>query len=263
VEFVYSTWQRVGDAHLPGGTFRLEDGVTAVARCYGERRLVLSDSAPSLALPPREGPMGMTVAAFLAPTRPDTVRVSATTFLLRNRGFAETVSLVRDTVFVFDATQGEERVRQDSAWIARLFPGPHPIVLVVNERGRFLDNEVRLLDPPQRQSVRGVDESRTAEDDVRVPRCFSFCQHKPRAFDNPLMAELGQTLDRDEEYISLADDPSGCLWFLRGAHDAPPSGGLIDRHLLFRRCPDSGPHLMTTLRRCRLVDDRASPSRRS
>src|SRR4029077_1732428 len=39
----------------------------------------------------------------------------------------------RDTVFVFDATQGEERVRQDSTWIATLFPGRHPIVVVVTD----------------------------------------------------------------------------------------------------------------------------------
>ena len=34
-------------------------------------------------------------------------------------------------------------------------------------------------------------------------------------------------------------------------------------HRSFRGCPDSGPHRLTTLPRSRLVDDRASPSRRS
>ena len=133
VEFVYSTWQRVGSAHLPGGSFRVEDGLTTITRTFGKTRFVPRDSAPSLTLPARDAPMAFARPVFLRPTRPDTVRVSSTTFLLRNRGYTEAVTLQRDTVFVFDATQGEERVRQDSAWIATLFPGRHPIVVVVTD----------------------------------------------------------------------------------------------------------------------------------
>jgi hypothetical protein len=133
VEFVYSTWQRFGNARLPGGSFRVEDGVTTVTRTYGERRLVRRDSAPPLALPVRAAAMDLAMPTFLTPTRPDTIRVTASTFLLKNRGFTEAVTLARDTVFVFDATQGEERVRQDSAWIATLFPGRHPIAVVVTD----------------------------------------------------------------------------------------------------------------------------------
>jgi hypothetical protein len=132
-EFVYSSWERVGDAHLPGASFRLEDGRTLIARTFGIRRFVPRDSAPPLTLPARLTSMAMAPPAFLAPTRPDTIRVSATTFLLRNPGYIETVTLARDTVFVFDATQGEERVHQDSLWIGALFPGPHPIVVVVTD----------------------------------------------------------------------------------------------------------------------------------
>jgi hypothetical protein len=133
VEFVYSTWQRIGSAHLPGGTFRVEDGLTTITRTFGSRRFVTRDSAPSSTLPATDKPMALETATFLVPSRPDTVRVSASTFLLRNRGYTEMVTLVRDTVFVFDATQGEERVRQDSSWIATLFPGRHPIVVVVTD----------------------------------------------------------------------------------------------------------------------------------
>ena len=133
VEFVYSTWQREGDAHLPGGTFRLEDGATMVTRTFGERRLVPRDSAPSLMLPAREHRMAFAAAAFLAPGNPDTVRVTPTVYLLRNRGYTETIALVHDTVFVFDATQGETRVQQDSAWISKVFPGRHPVVVVVTD----------------------------------------------------------------------------------------------------------------------------------
>ena len=133
VEFVYSTWERTGDAHLPGAAFRVEDGATVIARTFGDRRFVPHDSAPRLDLPTRGGPMAMAAPVFLRPRKPDTVRVSPTTVVLRNRGFGEVVSLLRDTVFVFDATQGEERVRQDSLWIATLFPGHHPMVLVVTD----------------------------------------------------------------------------------------------------------------------------------
>jgi hypothetical protein len=132
-EFVYSTWQRVGAAHLPGGAFRLDDGLTTIARTFGRTRLVPRDSAPSLKIPTRAQPMAFALPVFLQPTRPDTIRVSASTFLLRNRGYTEAVTLQRDTVFVFDATQGDERVRQDSMWIATLFPGRHPIAVVVTD----------------------------------------------------------------------------------------------------------------------------------
>jgi len=133
VEYVYSTWQRVGSAHLPGGSFRLEDGLTTIARTFGKTRLAPRDSAPSLTVPARDEPMAFARPVFLRPTRPDTVRVSSSTFLLRNRGYTEAVTLQRDTVFVFDATQGDERVKEDSAWIASLFPGRHPIVVVVTD----------------------------------------------------------------------------------------------------------------------------------
>jgi len=77
--------------------------------------------------------MAFPLPVFLRPTRPDTVRVSSSTFLLRNRGYTEAVTLQRDTVFVFDATQGDDRVKEDSAWIATLFPGRHPVVVVVTD----------------------------------------------------------------------------------------------------------------------------------
>jgi len=133
VEYVWSTWDRVDAAHLPGASFRTVDGETEIARVFGVRRRVPHDSAPSLTLPARDAAMAPAVAAFLAPSRPDTARVNDNVFVLRNGGYGEVVALDRDTVFVFDATQGEERVRQDSAWIATLFPGHHPIVLVVTD----------------------------------------------------------------------------------------------------------------------------------
>jgi hypothetical protein len=133
VEYVYSTWQRLGPAAAPGVSFRLVDGVPNVERNISSMRLVQSDSAPNLDVPHAAEAMGYALPAFLEPTAPDTVRVGANAFLLRNRGYAELVALDRDTVFVFDATQGDERARRDSAWIGALFPGRHPIALVVTD----------------------------------------------------------------------------------------------------------------------------------
>jgi hypothetical protein len=133
VEYVYSTWQRVGDAAIPGVSFRVVDGQTNVERNLNMIRLLPSDSAPSLDLPPRTAPMGFAVPAFLRPSNPDTMRVAPNVFVLRNPGYAEMVALARDTVFLFDATQGDERARFDSVWIGKLFPGRHPIAVVVTD----------------------------------------------------------------------------------------------------------------------------------
>jgi hypothetical protein len=133
VEYVYSTWERVGNALLPGASFRVVDDRPNIERTFETTNLVAADSAPSLAIPPSDKPMGYPIVAFLAPTQPDTIRVTPTTFLLKNRGYAETVTLRRDTVYLFDATQGDERSQKDSVWIGKLFPGKHPIVVVVTD----------------------------------------------------------------------------------------------------------------------------------
>jgi hypothetical protein len=133
VEYLYSTWQRDGALRWPASSFRVVDGSTDVTRTYSAVRLVPPDSAPPLRLLAQAAAMEIAQPAWLAPTNPDTVRVGPNTFILHNVGFNETVTLVRDTVYVFDATQGEPRAREDSAWIARLFPGKHPIALVVTD----------------------------------------------------------------------------------------------------------------------------------
>jgi hypothetical protein len=131
VEFLYSTWQLADGVHLPGAAFRIDDGVPTISRVFAKVQLAPRDSV-ALHLPAGE-PMGFALAQFLVPSRPDTIRVSTTTFVLRNPGYAETVTLARDTVFVFDATQGDDRGRHDAEWITALFPGKHPIVVVVTD----------------------------------------------------------------------------------------------------------------------------------
>ena len=133
VEYVYSTWQRLGDTAIPGVSFRVVDGLTNVERNITTMRLVSADSAPSFTMPHRDVAMGYAPAGFLNPVPPDTIRIGAQAFLLKNPGYTELVALARDTVFLFDATQGEARSRADSLWIARLFPGRHAVALVVTD----------------------------------------------------------------------------------------------------------------------------------
>jgi hypothetical protein len=133
VEYVYSTWQRLDNVLLPGVSFRVVDDRTNIERTFETTSLVPADSAPSLMIPRSDTPMGYPIVAFLAPSQPDTIRVTPTTFLLKNRGYTETVTLRRDTVYLFDATQGDERSQKDSVWIGKLFPGRHPIVVVVTD----------------------------------------------------------------------------------------------------------------------------------
>ena len=133
VEYVYSTWQRLGDASFPGVSHRVVDGEVETERSISAMRLVAPDSAPALRIPNRDKPMGYAPAGFLVGARPDTIRVGPTAFLLKNAGYTEMVVEQADTVFLLDATQGEERARQDSIWIATLFPRTHHVAVVVTD----------------------------------------------------------------------------------------------------------------------------------
>lgn len=131
--YEYVTWYGGGGMVYPMTVVRTIDGQVQTTRAMGEVARVARDSAPRLALPAGGAAMTAELPRFLQPLAPDTVRVGPSAFLLTNPGYNELVALVRDTVWVFDATQAEARARQDSAWIGRLFPGRHPVVLVVTD----------------------------------------------------------------------------------------------------------------------------------
>lgn len=133
VEYVYSTWVLDSGVAHPGSAFRITDGEVETSRTIRSFQLMPSDSAPRLAVPATTTPMALVLPRFLQPVPPDTVRVGPRAFLLKNPGFGELVTLARDTVFVLDATQSEDRARADSVWIGKLFPGRHPVVLVVTD----------------------------------------------------------------------------------------------------------------------------------
>lgn len=130
VVYLYSNWVKVGEAQYPMASFRLVDGEIQISRTAAP---IDSDSLPPVP-PELADTADMRIATMPPSPAPDTVRVGEHTWLLRTRSYTNVITLVRDTVFLLDAQwNGEERARQDSTWIARLFPGRHPVVLVVSD----------------------------------------------------------------------------------------------------------------------------------
>lgn len=133
VEYLWSTWQEHPDGLYPGAAFRVVDGRTSISRTIGDVERVAPDTAPTLALPPDAPDMRGGQDPFLTAVPPDTTRIAANVVLVDNKFYRSGLALVRDTLFVLDATQGEARARLDAGWAARLFPGEHPVVLVVTD----------------------------------------------------------------------------------------------------------------------------------
>lgn len=130
-DYQWATWSAVaGGGSFPQASHRLIDGYVFGRQANPTAQLIPIDSAPRLVVPSVASAMSAVSATFPAP---DTVRVSANTFLLVNRAYTIVVTLQKDTVYVLDATTAEDRARADSSWIPRLFPGKHPIVLVVTD----------------------------------------------------------------------------------------------------------------------------------
>lgn len=135
-EYLWSTWwglRGTGGGQFPLATFRIMDGAVfeRVGLQQGSASLVPIDSAPRLTVP--NTPQMADAPPSNAPLVPDTVRVGERTYQLVLPQYTETVTLQRDTVFLLDATTSEARSRGDSAMIAALFPGRHPVVVVVTD----------------------------------------------------------------------------------------------------------------------------------
>ncbi|MCU0635479.1 MAG: hypothetical protein MUE41_11450 [Gemmatimonadaceae bacterium] len=129
-EYLWQIWTPVTGvrALAPQYAFRMVEGEVNVQRLTERFALLPADSAAALAFPATIAPQRDAPAAM-----PDTVRVSPTTFLLRTPSYTNVVTLQRDTVFILDAQTDAARAQGDSAWIGRLFPGRHPVVLVVTD----------------------------------------------------------------------------------------------------------------------------------
>ena len=129
-EFQWSIWTPVkgSKALAPQFAFRMVDGEMDEQRELTKYSIVSRDSVGAMTLP-----ADATLAQPPVQLNPDTVRVAPNTFLLVTRAYTNVVSLQRDTVFILDAQTGPERAQRDSAWIGKLFPGRHPLVLVVTD----------------------------------------------------------------------------------------------------------------------------------
>ena len=130
VEYLWSIWSPVKGSHAiaPEFAYRIVDGEVDDQRDINAYALVPRDSAGPWAIPD-----GAPTAPTVTYAQSDTVRVSANTFLLATRAYRNVVTLQRDTVFILDAQTSSERARSDSVWIGKLFPGRHPIALVVTD----------------------------------------------------------------------------------------------------------------------------------
>jgi len=135
VEYVYATWWAAGPVILPVATTRLVDGQEEVTRALtlGPSTARVTDSAPFMRVPSDAPDMSTAEQPMLTLGKLDTMRLGANAFLMLNRAYRGGLLLARDTVWVLDATQGEDRARADSAWIAKLFPGKHAVAVVVTD----------------------------------------------------------------------------------------------------------------------------------
>jgi hypothetical protein len=133
IEYVYANWTLSGGVMVPGSSFMLADGKTETSETIGEVEIVPVSAAPSVLLPEAPAQSVDTLPLFLQPVDPRVVQVGPKTYLLSNPGYTEAVTEVGNEVFLFDATQGEERATKDAAAIAKLFPGEHKLTLVVTD----------------------------------------------------------------------------------------------------------------------------------
>jgi hypothetical protein len=141
IEYLYTNWTLAGGVMLPGSSFRLADGQIEISQTTGDVEIIAQSSAqnsekstvPSSSLPEEPAQTPDALPLFLRPIDPQTTQVGPNTYLLTNPGYSEAVTRIGDEVFLFDATQGEERAKKDARAIAQLFPGYKKLTLVVTD----------------------------------------------------------------------------------------------------------------------------------
>jgi hypothetical protein len=132
IEYVWTNWTLSGGVMVPGSSSRLADGRVEISQTIGGVEIVARDAAPP-DLPKEPAEAINALPLFLQPIDPKTEQIGPKTYLLSNPGYTEAVTEVGDEVFLFDATQGEERSQKDAAIIARLFPNYKKITVVVSD----------------------------------------------------------------------------------------------------------------------------------
>lgn len=134
VEYLYSGWIQLGSSFIPFSPIKLVDGEAELYQTFGKTEFLEVGQAPSMNIPETKGPRppARNPGVITSP-QPDTIRIGTQTYLTRNSFYTEAISLIDGTVYVFDATLGEQRARQDEGWIEKLFPGNHPVVVIVTD----------------------------------------------------------------------------------------------------------------------------------
>jgi hypothetical protein len=132
IEYVWTNWTLSGGLVVPGSSFRLADGSVEISQTTGGVEVITRSDAPA-SLPKEPAEEMNALPLFLQPIDPKAEQIGPKTYLLSNAGYTEAVTEVGDEVFLFDATQGEERSQKDAAIIARLFPGYKKVIVVVSD----------------------------------------------------------------------------------------------------------------------------------
>lgn len=133
LEYLYTTWVSEQGFAFPGASYQLADGATEISQTIGEAELIAEAAAPSLSLPVEPLRSEDTLPRFLQPLPLQVTPVGPATYILQNPGYREVVTKIGDEVFLLDATQGEQRAREDEEQIAKLFPGKHKITVIVTD----------------------------------------------------------------------------------------------------------------------------------
>ena len=133
IEYVWSNWTMTGGVVLPGSAFRIADGDVELSQTVGATELIPPSAAPSLTPPQAPAKPPADLPMFLQPLPPQAIPVSESLYLLSNPGYNEVIARANDEIYIFDATQGEERAKQDAAEIRKLFPGAHKLNVVVTD----------------------------------------------------------------------------------------------------------------------------------
>jgi hypothetical protein len=133
VEYVYMIWSRAGEATICTASARVMDGFKEITRTMGAVEWIAREAAPDLAVPADPGPAADPTPPYLQAQPVSKVEVDGSTFLSVNRGYTEAIAQIGDTVYVFDATQGEARARQDLELIEKTFGAGRKIAVVVTD----------------------------------------------------------------------------------------------------------------------------------
>lgn len=133
LQYVFSNWQQSGAIFSANSAFRIADNEVELSMTTGDVATEVRSSAPSLDMPEAPTQPPDPVPLFLRPTQPKVIDVSPKTKILSNPGYSEAVTLVGDEVYIFDATQGEQRARLDHELIHTIFPSAKKFNVVVTD----------------------------------------------------------------------------------------------------------------------------------